>query len=142
MKQLSLLTLLLLLTALACKEKLDTSCDVNFLEADVNGLQWDAMKVTGFRSSQYTVSAEADYGTLRQLDFKLPGDIKTGDFDLAPTAGTGVIVYPGGFFADGGKLNLTVVDTAEHILKGTFELSAESGNLIVKDGSFCVKYSM
>jgi hypothetical protein len=138
----TLIPCLLLLTVFACKEKLDLSCDANFLEADVNGLQWDAMKVVGFKSAQYTVSAEANYGTLRQLDFKLPANIKTGDFDLAPTAGTGVIVYPGGFFADGGKLNLTVVDTVEHILKGSFELSADFGNLIVKDGSFCVKYSM
>ena len=136
----TLLPFLLLLTGFACKEKLDRSCDANFLEADVNGLPWDAMEIIGFKSAHFSISAKANYGTLRQLDFNLPGDIKTGNFDLAPTAGSGVIVYPGAFFADGGNLNLTVVDTAERILKGTFELSAESGNLIVKDGSFCVKY--
>jgi hypothetical protein len=133
----------------ACKEKIDTSCDANFLEADVNGLLWEAMTVKGFKfgtGGQISISAEADYGDTRMITFGLPCDIKTGDYDLTLTPGVwdyGAYIYPksgGTYYSEAGNMNVTVHDTSARILKGTFEFVAASGDANISKGSFCVKY--
>lgn len=149
MKLKSLIPCLLLLTGFACKEKLDPSCDANFLEADVNGLQWDATTVKGFKGGiggQISISAEANYGDVRMITFGLPCDIGTGDYDLTLIPGVwdyGAYIYPkngGAYYSEAGKMNVTVHDTSARILKGSFEFIADGGNAVIKEASFCVKY--
>ena len=140
------LLFILSLALLACKEKIDTSCDTNFLEADVNGLLWEAMTVKGFKGGiggQISISAEANYGDVRMISFGLPCDIQTGDYDLTLTPGVwdyGAIIFPGAFWSEAGNMNVTVHNTSARILKGTFEFVAASGDANISKGNFCVKY--
>lgn len=141
-----ILFFVLALLQLGCKDKIDLSCDANFLEADVNGLPWVGTNVKGFKGgigSQISVSAELNYGDVRMITFGLPCDIKTGDYDLKLTPGVwdyGAIIYPGAFWSEAGNMNVTVHDTDARILKGSFEFVAASGDVRVTKGSFCVKY--
>lgn len=144
-----LLSLVFCLLGLTCKDKLDTSCDTNFLEADVNGYLWEAMTVKALKGgigSQISIIAEADYGDTKMITFGLPCDIKTGDYDLTLTPGVwdyGAYIYPksgGLFYSEAGNMNVAVHDTSTRILKGTFEFVAAFGDASVTKGSFCVKY--
>ena len=131
---------------LGCKDKLDVSCDANFLEADVNGIPWEATLVKGYKGGiggQISVTAEANYGTVMMITFGLPCDIKTGDYDLTLIPGTwdyGAYIYPGPFWSESGNMKVTVHDTTTRILKGTFEFVAASGDAYITKGSFCVTY--
>lgn len=147
MKNLFLLGLSLWLfgtLGLACKDKLDKSCDANFLEADVNNIPWKAQEVTALGTGpggHISIASMADFGTLRQINIQVPIDVSVGTFQLQ----TGVfvqsiIVGPGGFQAENGELSITVHDTDAKILKGTFFFSLPSEGLSVEAGSFCVKY--
>lgn len=140
-----LLLLVTLFTSNACKDKLDKSCDANFLEADVNGLLWQAMDVTGFKSvgtgGHITISAKANYGAIRQVVIQTPNDVSTGAYTLDPAVFVqSLVIYPGGYSADAGTLTITVHDTNAGIIKGTFDFVGLADGLDVKEGSFCVKY--
>lgn len=141
MKAPSFLLLLLLLSGLACKDKVDKSCDANFLEADVNNIPWKAQEVTALGTGpggHISIGSMADFGTLRQINIQVPLDVSVGTFQLE--YGVSIFVLPGGFQAENGELTITVHDTDAKILKGTFFFSLPSEGLSVEAGSFCVRY--
>lgn len=128
-----------------CKDKLDKSCDANFLQADVNGLLWEAQEVTAFKAmgqgGNLTVQAKSAAGEVRELSIQMPNDVTPGTYQLRMDVFThSIIVYPGAFFPESGELVITVHDTATGVLKGTFAFALPSENLSVQEGSFCVQY--
>ncbi|MBN8679525.1 MAG: hypothetical protein J0M29_14945 [Chitinophagales bacterium] len=144
MKTTALFLTLFLLTGLACKDKLDKSCDANFLEADINNVFWQAEEVTGFSfgvGGHITIQAKANFGQVREIVIQVPMVVTTGTYQLQ----TGVflhsiVVIPGAFQAETGELTITVHDTTNKIIKGTFFFSTPSEGLTVEAGSFCAKY--
>lgn len=152
MKFLKLIALLLSAVfafGLGCKDEEDTSCDANFLTTEVNGQFWEATEVLGFKGGtggQISISAQSDKGELKTLQFGLPCDISTGDYDLTLIPGVwdyGAFVYPrsGGVdYSVSGTMNVAVHDTIARVLKGTFEFEISSGDARIDKGSFCVKY--
>lgn len=140
-----LLILMFGFVGMACKDHEDTVCETNFLEADVNGLLWEASDVTGFGifsvGGHVNVIAKADYGTVQQIDIQMPVATSPGQYNVDSNNGPYyLIVYPGGIPSDAGQLNITVFDTTTRVIKGTFEFSADLGDLQMKNGEFCVKY--
>ena len=147
------LVLLLALCIVACtgkEDNLDAICDTYFFEADLNGQPWEASKVTGskdFRNGgQIKLIVETENSDVLKFRFHLPCNIKIGDNDLVFTPGFwdyGVLIFPksgGVTVSQSGNLNVTVHDTLTRVLKGTFNLTAKSGDIVVNNGSFCMSY--
>lgn len=132
------------LVGLSCKDKLDKSCDVNFLEADVNNVSWHPPEISAFNSGlggNITIQAKANFGTMTEMSIQMFSNVKEGTYPLElGLFAQSIIAYPGAFQAETGQLTITVHDTAAHVLKGTFFFGIPSENLDVRDGSFCVTY--
>ncbi len=145
----SILLLLLILGLFGghCKkDKEELGCDTNFLEAEINGVKWTAPKVTALRPWFYKILAEEENAGKPAIFFELRHELKPGTVDLAIDPNVsyfGASISPkegGTYFAESGTMNLAVLDTTARVLRGTFQFRANGNNVIVKNGSFCVKY--